>query len=304
MTRVLSLGATLYIPCTRDDVVERLVGAKRTPGLRSAVVCLEDSVLDAEVPAAMRRIEGVLRALADRDACPADSSIFVRPRDPGMMGRILEMAGVERIRGFVVPKAHAGNLPRYLATKLRDEHLLMPTLETREVLDPEGARRLRMLLMPERERILALRIGGNDLLNAMGLRRSSVRTAYDGPLGSVISGLVATFAPWGFDLSAPVFERHSDPILLREEVARDVEHGLLAKTAIHPDQVAVIHAAYSVPAHQVDEARMILDPDGPAVFSANGAMCEPATHRAWAERLLARADAFGVADPLPLPRRA
>jgi hypothetical protein len=26
-------------------------------------------------------------------------------------------------------------------------------------------------------------------------------------------------------------------------------------------------------------------------------MCEPSTHRGWAERTLARADAFGVADP-------
>jgi citrate lyase beta subunit len=101
-----------------------------------------------------------------------------------------------------------------------------------------------------------------------------------------------------------VFERFGDPALLRDEVLRDVEHGLVTKSAIHPDQVAVIQAALAVPVHQADEARRILAPDGPAVFAHHGVMCEPATHRGWAERLLGRAEIFGIADPLPLPLRA
>lgn len=300
----LSLGATLYLPCTRDDLAPTLFGSRRVPGLRSAVLCLEDSVLERDLPAALARLATFLRSLRAHEAGPGDPLLFVRPRGAATLEHLLRMPGAERLDGFVIPKAHADSLPAYLALPLHDRHRLMPTLETREACDAQEMRRLRDQLLAVHDRILLLRIGGNDLLQAMGLRRAPGRTAYEGPLGSIIAGLVAGFAPWGFALSAPVMERFGDPALLREEVARDIEHGLFTKTAIHPDQVAVIHAALAVPADQVEEARLVLADDGPAVFARGGVMCESATHRGWAERLLDRAALFGVADPLPLSRRA
>jgi len=299
----LALGATLYLPCTRDDLAEALLGAKSIPGLRSAVLCLEDAVLERDVPAALIRLSAFLRMLAARGSLPGDPLLFVRPRHAAMLEHVLCMPGVERLAGFVIPKAHAESMPAYLVAPLHDHHRLMPTLETREACDPQEMRRLRDQLLAVQERILALRIGGNDLLHAMRLRRTLGRTAYDGPLGSIIAGLVASFAPWGFALSAPVFEQFCDTALLREEMARDIEHGLLTKTAIHPDQVAVIQAALAVPADQIAEARLMLAEDAPAVFAHDGVMCEPATHRAWAERLLDRAALYGIADPLGAPLR-
>lgn len=302
MRSALALGATLYMPCTRDDAMERLFGPRRIAGLRSAVLCLEDAVLDSEVPAAMRALARFLRLRSDDESSACDPQVFVRPRNLQMTEHILRLPGIEKVQGFVIPKAHAGNLPDYLALPWHEGHRLMPTLETREVMDPYDVRRLRDQLLGVQDRILALRIGGNDLLAAMGLRRAPGRTAYEGPLGPVIGALVAAFAPWGFALSAPVFERIGDPALLHQEVLRDLEHGLMTKSAIHPDQIAVIQCALAVPAQQVEEARLILAPTGPAVFSHGGAMCEPATHRSWAERLLARAEEFGIADPLPMQR--
>lgn len=300
----LSLGATLYIPSTREDALSCLIGPRCVPGLRSAVLCLEDAILASEIPTALRQLAAILRRLDARECAPGDPRIFVRPRDPAMLEHILHMPGVNRLDGFVIPKAHAGNLPEWLALPFQEGHQLMPTLETREALDHGKMRRLREQLLAVSDRILALRIGGNDLLQAMGLRRAPSRTAYEGPLGPVIAALVATFAPWGFALSAPVLENYGDAALLREEMARDIEHGLFTKTAIHPDQVAVIHAALAVPAGQVEEARSILVPDSPAVFGRHAVMCEPATHRVWAQRLLARADTFGIIDPFPMSLRA
>ena len=304
MNAALALGATLYMPCTRDDAIERLFGRRRIAGLRSAVLCLEDSIRESDVPVALEHLAFTLRRMASRTPADMDPQVFVRPRDIGMLDRILHLPGIGRIQGFVIPKAHADNMPGYLALPLHDGHRLMPTLETREALDPYEMRRLRDQLLGVQDRILALRIGGNDLLSAMGLRRVPGRTAYDGPLGPVIATLVATFAPWGFALSAPIFERFGDPVVLREEVLRDIEHGLLTKSAIHPEQILTIQSALGVSSHQIEEARMILAPEGPAVFSNHGAMCEPATHRAWAERLIARAGIFGIVDSLPLPLRA
>lgn len=296
----LALGATLYVPCLRGDLFATVMGVRRPPGLRSAVLCLEDSVRESDLPAALANLAGFLRALAAREPDCTDPLLFVRPRSSAMLEHILCMPGADLIDGFVIPKAHADSLPSYLALPLNERHRLMPTLETREAFDPQEMRRLRDQLLAVQDRILALRIGGNDLLQVMGLRRPSGRTAYEGPLGNLIAQLVAGFAPWGFALSAPVMERFGDAALLRDEVMRDVEHGLLTKTAIHPAQIPVIQGALAVSAGDVEEARLVLSEASPAVFSHEGVMCEPATHRGWAERLLQRASLFGIADPLVL----
>ena len=300
----IALGATLYMPATREDAAARLLGPQRIAGLRSAVLCLEDAVREDGVPLALARLAATLRHIAMHPPAPGDALIFVRPRDPAMLGRILALPGADRLTGFVLPKPRPATMPCWLALPFSPHHRLMPTLETREAFDPVELRALREQLLAVQGRILALRIGGNDLLHAMGLRRAAGRTVYQGPLGPVIATLVAGFAPWGFALTAPVMERFDDPALLRAEMAEDIAHGLLGKTAIHPDQIAVIQTALAVPADLVAEAQAILSPQAPAVFAREGAMCEPATHRAWAERLLARADAFGIADALPLALRA
>lgn len=303
MIDALALGATLYIPATRADLAQSLFGG-RIAGLRSAVVCLEDSVRADAVPVAMANLAALLRTLSQDEPRAGGPAVFVRPRDATMLAHILLMPGVERLDGFVLPKICAETLPDYLALELAPGHRLMPTLETRSALDSTEMRRLREQLLAIRERVLCLRIGGNDLLNTMGLRRARARTSYEGPLGPAIARLVGEFAPWDFALSAPVMERYDDPLLLREEVARDVEHGLLTKSAIHPAQVPVIQAALAVGADELADAEAILADDAPAVFAAGGAMCEPATHRRWAAVLVRRAALFGVADPLPVNRRA
>lgn len=296
----MALGATLYLPCMRSDLFATVLGPRRPAGLRSVVLCLEDSVRESDLPEAMANLAMFLRGLVTQEPSETAPLIFVRPRSAAMLEHVLCMPGIEHIDGFVVPKAHADTMPAYLALSLHDRHRLMPTLETREACDPHEMRRFRDQLLAVQDRILALRIGGNDLLQAMGLRRNPHRSAYDGPLGRVIAQLVAGFAPWGFALSAPVMERFADTALLREEILRDIEHGLLTKTAIHPTQIPVIQTALAAPADEVEEAHSILAADSPAVFGRDGVMCEPATHRRWAERLLERADHFGIADALAL----
>lgn len=286
----LSLGATLYMPATRDDLSRAIVDHPHRD-LRSCVVCLEDSIRADQAVFALDQLATLVRRLDEGQARPF---IFIRPRDPAMLARILTLPGIEHVDGFVIPKATAETFPAWLATLAFDHHLLMPTLETREVFDPIEMRRLREQLVAVHERILAIRIGGNDLLQTMGARRSSVRTAYDGPLGPVIASLVAAFRPWGFALSAPVFEHFGNNDLLLEEVERDIEHGLLTKTAIHPLQIGAIQASYAVDESDLSEARAILAGDARAVFASQRAMCEPATHRLWAESIIARASHFGV----------
>ena len=44
-----NLGATLYMPATREDIADAVLHGK-IPGLRSLVICLEDAVSEATSP--------------------------------------------------------------------------------------------------------------------------------------------------------------------------------------------------------------------------------------------------------------
>jgi citrate lyase beta subunit len=287
----LELGATLYVPAIRRDLFDVVTG-QRHPGLRSLVICLEDSIRPEDVPHALTNLAALLPRLEEHGG--PRPYVFVRARDENMLAHILTFSGIGAVQGFVIPKATADSLPAYLRSLASDEHLLMPTLETREVFDPVELRRLRDQLLSIEHRILCIRIGGNDLLHNIGTRRSMVRSAYQGPLGGTIAALVTAFAPFGFSLSAPVFEHFGNTDLLREEVEHDIEHGLLTKTAIHPAQIEIIQNAYRVGAHELAEARAILSNDRGGVFALGGSMCEPATHARWAETIVTRASLYGV----------
>ena len=295
MTDALQLGATLYMPATRPRLAASL---QAIAGLRSAVLCIEDAVGDAEVPAALANLAQLLAG----PAASTTALLFVRPRRPAMLAHILRMPGVETLAGFVLPKVTADTLPDWLNQPYRRGHRLMPTLETREIFDPAEVRRLRDQLLAVQDRVLAVRIGGNDLLQCLGVRRPRDRISYDGPLGPLIASLVGHFLPYGLALSAPVLESYDDPMLLREEFQRDMEHGLLTKTVIHPAQIGVVQGALAVPAAMLAEAEAILSDNALAVFARDGRMCEPATHRRWAETITRRAALFGVAEPLPIAR--
>ena len=286
----VELGATLYVPAINPGL--RAIAYGAISDLRSMVVCLEDAIREDQIPFAINRLEALL---ADIATSPTAVAVYVRPRNLRMLTDLLQLGGIERITGFVLPKMTTQSLPVWLTALMHSEHCIMPTIEGEDAFDRSALARLCDQLLPYAERVTAIRIGGNDILAMLGIRRSRVRTAYDGPLGSVIRDIAGTFIPSGFSVAAPVFEHFAAPDVLRREVEQDIEHGLLTKTAIHPDQIAIIHAVYRPDAHEMAEARAILSQEAPAVFGSNGSMCELATHAPWAGMIIKRAQAHGVA---------
>ncbi|OQX08075.1 MAG: hypothetical protein BWK73_26435 [Thiothrix lacustris] len=288
------LGATLYMPATRTDLLEVILRQK-IPDLRSMVICLEDAVREDEVAASLISLQHCLRALRGQER--GVPLVFIRPRHPQMAHQLLAMQGIECIDGFVLPKFDNHSFAAwYAVVQAAPAHLLfMPTLETAQVLDALAVRELCERLQDEgiKSRILALRIGGNDLLSCLRLRTHHAHTLYDGPLGYVVAMLVTHFVPAGFHLTAPVFEYFQDHTILQTEFQRDLLHGLVGKTVIHPSQIAVIHQALKVDSRDYEAALRILDDAMPAVFQFEGAMCEPATHHHWAVQVMERAKHFG-----------
>ena len=290
-----ALGATLYMPATRPDILDVVMGEK-IQGLRSLVVCLEDAVAETDVQQALNNLKNLLLGIDARGGRPPGGPmVFVRPRDAAMAAVLNDWSLMRYVDGFVVPKLRLSNIQQWQQAVTRDELMLMPTLETPEVYDPSAMVELRgamLELLPER--IIALRIGGNDLMGCLGLRRNPAMTLYSTPMSYVIPMLCGIMGSAGFALTAPVFEQLNTPQLLEHELALDLAHGLVGKTAIHPSQIAIIHNALQVSLEDLTSARHIVSEAAPAVFKFNDAMCEPATYYTWAQKTIERAHWQGV----------
>jgi citrate lyase beta subunit len=290
------LGATLYMPATRVDLLDVILRQK-IPDLRSMVICLEDALREDEVLAGLHNLKHCLHKLHQQDGRHSRPLVFIRPRHPRMAHDLLVLEGIDSIDGLVLPKFDNHSFADwYAVVQNAPAHLMfMPTLETAQMLDECAVRQLCEQLQHDgiKSRILALRIGGNDLLSCLRLRTHHAHTLYDGPLGYVVAMLVTHFVSCGFHLTAPVFEYFQDHTVLQAEFQRDLLHGLVGKTVIHPSQIAVIHQVLKVDSRDYEAARRILDDAMPAVFQFEGAMCELATHQHWAVEVMERVRYFG-----------
>jgi citrate lyase beta subunit len=298
-TLMSTLGASLYVPANHPDLLA-IANGDKLGHLRSVIFCTEDAVADSELSFALFNLSLTLSNMRQ----VSSSLRFVRVRSPAIMERVLAMPGAAKLTGFVIPKATRHNIDVYYRLVQGSRFMLMPTLETVEVFDDDEMKQFRLCLQAPgvRDHILALRIGGNDLLALLGLRRPRHCTIYRTPLGPLIARLVTTFRPHGFGLTAPVFEHLDNPALLDQEVQEDLAHGMVGKTAIHPDQVELIERHYRVGAQDVEVALRIMDRNSPAVFRMHESMCEVATHRNWAHTVIEQARVFGtqqVINPAP-----
>jgi len=290
-----ALGATLYMPATRDDILDVVLGTKISD-LRSLVVCLEDAVAATDVESALTNLQTLLMGIDDRGGRPEQGPLlFVRPRHAGMAAVLNGWLLMKHVDGFVLPKLTLKSLPFWESAVSNPDLYLMPTLETSDVYDPGAMVELGQTLKARLDqRIIALRIGGNDLMGCLGLRRNSFTTLYNTPMSYVIPMLAGVMGAQGFALTAPVFELLSTPHLLREELELDIAHGLVGKTAIHPSQISIIQDMFRVSLEDLNCAKLIVNDLAPAVFKHNDAMCEPATHYKWAVNILDRAKWNGV----------
>ena len=283
------IGAPLYVPATRHDLANICNGTK-FPFVRSVILCLEDAIHKNDLPLALENISSLCSSKI-QPKC----QIFVRVANPEILATVCNFPGSEKISGFVLPKITAGNFRDYTSSiPQSSQYALMPTLETREVFSPEQMTHLRDELLACHLEILCLRIGGNDLLNCLGIRRPTGATIYQTPLALVIHQLITTFRPHDFLLSAPVYDNISCVSTLKAEAGIDAGNGLVCKAAVHPTQVTEIELQYRVTAEEADLAAKILKPDAPAVFGCQGQMCEPSTQLRWAESIQTRQKNYGL----------
>lgn len=296
MKNYFDLGASLYTPADSKHLPTVL--ANGLSGARSVIVCTEDAVHPKNLDVAL---ENLSVALSQAPEHVSKVARFIRPRSPEILAQVLSMPGVEKIDGFVLPKINLETLEAYESVIRESGHtkkfLLMPTLETREVFDVADLVRIRNRMCDLRRThpIVCIRIGANDILNLLGIKRMPGLTIYDTPVGQVIDHIVTVFRPYDFEISAPVFDYIDDRVTLSREVRKDLTYGFYAKTAIHPSQIDVIEMEfYQFLESNVEKANAVLNESDRAVFQEDGQMMEITCHGNWARRTIALAQSMDV----------
>ena len=237
----------MYVPAIHP-AIHSLAAGERYPALRSVVLCLEDALHPEDVELGLERLRHLLADVArERGEARTGPRLFVRPRDREMARRIVGFAGLARIEGFVVPKIVPADVAPWWRLVDDTPLRLMPTLESPWVFDPLALGEFAAALdEQDRNRLVALRVGGNDLLSSMRLRRVRGATLHDGPLAWGLSQIMCQLGSRGYPLTAPVFDVLDDPDTLARECRADAAFGFVGKTAVHPDQIPVIERGFAV----------------------------------------------------------
>ncbi|MFF5011871.1 HpcH/HpaI aldolase/citrate lyase family protein [Streptomyces sp. NPDC001165] len=285
--RLLSaaLGATLYSPATRPRLADDIV-KQAGSGVVSMVLCLEDSIDDADVVAGE---ENLVRQFADLDsrAGVEPPLLFIRVRAPEQIPDLVRRLGATArlLSGFVIPKfTEERGLPFLEALTAAEAEsgrrlFAMPVLESPELLYRESRvdtlEGIARAVDKFRDRVLALRLGVTDFCSSYGLRRAPDMTAYDVQVvASVIADVVNMLGRadgTGFTVTGPVWEYFRVPermfkpqlrqspflevqaVELREKLIEHAMDGLLREISL--DQAngllgkTCIHPSHVLPVH-------------------------------------------------------
>lgn len=313
-----ALGANLYMPATQRGIFDKLSQGSFND-LGAVSLCMEDAISANELPQAQEAVLDLLSRLAS--LCRPDEFplLFVRVRSPQQFKQFAAKLGTAQLHvlaGFIFPKFNSSNGEAFFSTlnHLREQSgetlYAMPVIEDRRVMYKETRfdelQQIQRLLMQHREQVLNVRVGGTDFSSIYGLRREVDTTIYDiKVVADCLKDVLNFFLrdECGFVVSGPVWEYYSwnpdSPEMrgLRRELSLDMQNGFQGKTIIHPSQISVVNKAYIVPFDTYQDAQSILHSQGGAFASVGGnRMNETTPHRSWAQKVMAKARIFGVAE--------
>ena len=308
------VGALMYCPANAHTTIADSLANERIPKPFSLAFCLEDTVHESAVIEAENRLYQTLGEIMKVSTEKAFymPNIFIRIRNPEHLRSLAAVfKPFERIlTGFILPKFFVENCHEYVQVIQEIEkttsYYYMPIFESSEMIDP-GTRHKNLALVKEAlepisHMILNIRVGGNDLSHAFGLRRPVTRSIYDlRPVSHILIDIVSTFATQ-YVVSGPVWEYYSGDgwdTGLRKELELDILNGFTGKTVIHPKQIPIVNEMLKVSYSDYQDACSILKWDnskGQMVSASadSGRMNEYNTHFNWANKIVLRAKKYGV----------
>lgn len=174
--------------------------------------------------------------------------------------------------------------------------------------------------------VLNVRVGGTDFSSCFGVRRGINYTIYDIlTVSNCLMDILNVFTRHNdYTVSGPVWEYFKankrmknldelpkvdlqQTLLKRKAVVNDAVDGLMrelvldqangfmGKTCIHPSHLNFINGMLAVTKDEYEDAYQILHTSGGVIKGSRG-MNEIGPHKAWAERITMRAEAYGVIE--------
>lgn len=310
-----SVGALLYCPANNNSIVDSIINQKFSRPF-SLALCLEDTIADGHVHEAEIILRHTLQQLCrhTQERSFFLPKIFIRVRAPEQIVRLSRQFGdsLRIVTGYIVPAFSPGNADAYIqalqtANDASSKPLyMMPIYESPDLVDLRSRfsilYSLKDKLKPVEDRILNIRVGGNDLCHIFGFRRHATESIHRiGPVANILSDIVTVYGT-DYVVSGPVWEYYRGADWrqgLIQEISDDKLCGFTGKTVIHPNQIEVVNAALQIPAEDLADAQSILNWDSAShsLVAANAAkerMNEYKTHYNWARQIIYMAQAFGT----------
>ena len=312
-----SVGALLYCPANTESIIDSLVNNKfDTPF--SLAFCLEDTIRDDLVKEAEDQLIRTLQAIQEYSQTKSFylPKIFIRVREPGQASELytrLEHA-VSVLTGFICPKLSQHNIDSYVDEIKAINRIaakpvyMMPILESPSMIDLRSRYQL-LYSWKEKldlisDRVLNIRVGGNDLCHAFGYRRTNSQMIQQiQPVYQILADIMTVFG-MDYVVSGPVWEYYAGDgwdLGMSRELSHDRLNGFIGKTVIHPKQIMLVNQAYRVSQADYDDAVSILDwdPKRSSMVSSSiesSRMNEYKTHYNWAKKILVLAQIYGISD--------
>lgn len=177
-----------------------------------------------------------------------------------------------------------------------------------------------------RSLVLNVRVGGTDFSSCFGVRRGINYTIYDiMTVSNCLMDILNVFTRNNdYTVSGPVWEYFKankrmknmnelpkvdlqQTLLKRKAVVNDAVDGLMrelvldqangfmGKTCIHPTHLNYINGMLAVTKDEYDDAYQIMHTSGGVIQGSKG-MNEIGPHKAWAQRIMMRSEAYGVIE--------
>ncbi len=268
----------LYVPADSEKKVARALDSEAD----AIIFDLEDSVAPARKAAA----RAILKELPARSGGP-QWWVRINPLRTDDHREDLDIIGIADVHGIVLPKTESGADIIELAHRTG-------TIPIHAIVTETAASLFGLMSYRDpKSTLAAMSWGAEDLSAALG---AASKYDEDGELSFTYrlarSLCLAGAAAAGVQPVDGVFADFRDADGLAREAAAARREGFTGKLAIHPDQVAVINAAFTPSADEVAEARDIVaafeaQPDA-GVLSVAGKMVDR-PHLVQARRVLERA---------------
>lgn len=208
----------------------------------------------------------------------------------------------------------------------------MPIIEERRVAFRESRAgeliAIKKVVDEYKELMLNIRVGATDFSSIFGARRDINYTIYDiMTVREILCDILNVFTRDNdYTVSGPVWEYFrinkkmkfaeklpeidiKESLLKRQSIVNDAVDGLMrelildkangfvGKTIIHPSHINYVNGMLAVTREEYEDALQVLNTSGGVIKSNRGnKMNEIGPHRRWAERLVARAKAYGVIE--------